>query len=93
MKRCSNRQDELYYGEEILYDKYGRWKFTPFSQGLICLAAITLLFTMISIIMLILCWLSHMRQALLAPSEDNEIFETCSNSNFFFIFSKLFNSD
>ena len=78
-KRCTNRHDALNY-TDTLYDKHGHWLLSPLSWGIIWLAVITIVITMIAIALVVLCWLSNMRQSLLTPSySELDAFETQSS--------------
>ena len=80
IQRCFNREDKILYGSIYYSIENGEWKFTSVSIGLLVLAALCFLLIILSIIILVICWASHMRHALMAPTIECETIDTDSNS-------------
>ena len=67
LKRCNDRTD---YKSEC----------KDLNIGFIVLVGLGVLFAILAILLLVICWTSHMRQALLAPSSDFDMIDDDSIS-------------
>ena len=74
-------RNDFYYFLKRCYDNdpYTPWKFDSLSIGIMILACTTLFFTILGIILLITCWTSHMKHALI--TRNMEFTDSSSNSS------------
>lgn len=72
LKRCVDR-------EEIMNYEFMRgWDFSAEAKAFFALVILGVLLTILAILILVICWSSHMRQALLAPSSEVDMYDGAS---------------
>lgn len=81
LKRCVDRE------ELANYEFMRGWDFSAEAKAFVAFVILGVLLTLLAILILVICWSSHMRQALLAPSSEVDMCDGASIGKTFILTS------